>query len=333
MVINMILADKIIRLRKKNGLSQEELADKLGVSRQAVSKWESAQSTPDLDKILKLAGLFGVTCDYLLKDEIEDEELTDLSDERPVRKITLSEAGEYIESRTRASFKIAAATFLCIIAVIPLLLLGAASETGLFGISENFAAGAGLCTLLMIAAVAVVIFVLCGFRNAPFEFLSKEPFEREYGVIGMVKEKQRAYRSTYVRLNVIGTCLCVLSPIPLFAGIVIENDENDFFMVVMLTLTMLVAGIGVVCFIIGNVREEAFKLLLKEGEFSPFEKKNNRMREAVSSVYWMSVTAIYLAWSFVTNDWEFTWIVWPVAGILFSAVMTVLKLKLEDKDE
>jgi ribosome-binding protein aMBF1 (putative translation factor) len=68
---NMILADKIIDNRKKNGWSQEELADKLGVSRQSVSKWEGAQSIPDMKKILQLADLFGVTTDYLLKDEIE----------------------------------------------------------------------------------------------------------------------------------------------------------------------------------------------------------------------------------------------------------------------
>ena len=59
----MILADKIIRLRKKNGWSQEELAEKMNVSRQAVSKWESAQTVPDLEKILQLSGLFGVTTD------------------------------------------------------------------------------------------------------------------------------------------------------------------------------------------------------------------------------------------------------------------------------
>ena len=62
----MILADKIIRLRKKNGWSQEELATRMNVSRQAVSKWEAASTTPDLEKILELSNLFGVTIDYLL---------------------------------------------------------------------------------------------------------------------------------------------------------------------------------------------------------------------------------------------------------------------------
>ena len=67
----MILADKIIELRKKNGWSQEELAEMLGVSRQSISKWESAQSVPDMNRILKLSDIFGVTTDYLLKDEME----------------------------------------------------------------------------------------------------------------------------------------------------------------------------------------------------------------------------------------------------------------------
>ena len=67
----MILADKIIELRKKNGWSQEDLAEKLEVSRQSISKWEGAQSVPDMNKILKLSEVFSVSTDYLLKDEIE----------------------------------------------------------------------------------------------------------------------------------------------------------------------------------------------------------------------------------------------------------------------
>ena len=67
----MILSEKIAEERKKNGWSQEELAEKLSVSRQAVSKWESSQSVPDMDKIVALSSYFNITTDYLLKDEIE----------------------------------------------------------------------------------------------------------------------------------------------------------------------------------------------------------------------------------------------------------------------
>ena len=65
----MILADKIIELRKRNGWSQEELAEKLNVSRQSISKWEGAQSIPDMNRIIKMSEIFGVSTDFLLKDE------------------------------------------------------------------------------------------------------------------------------------------------------------------------------------------------------------------------------------------------------------------------
>ena len=70
----MILADKITALRKKAGWSQEELAEQLGVTRQSVSKWEGAQSVPEMDKVVQMSRLFGVTTDFLLKDELSEEE-------------------------------------------------------------------------------------------------------------------------------------------------------------------------------------------------------------------------------------------------------------------
>ena len=67
----MNIAEKIVLLRKKKGISQEELANKLNTSRQAVSKWENNQSTPDLEKLVALSKYFNVTTDYLLTDSIE----------------------------------------------------------------------------------------------------------------------------------------------------------------------------------------------------------------------------------------------------------------------
>ena len=93
----MILADKIINLRKKNSWSQEELAEKLGVSRQSISKYEGAQSIPDMDKILKLSKIFGVTTDYLIKDEIEDPEFLDEDyEESKTRKVSMEMASDYL---------------------------------------------------------------------------------------------------------------------------------------------------------------------------------------------------------------------------------------------
>lgn len=67
----MTLGEKIYRLRTESGLSQESFGDSLGVSRQSVSKWETGQSVPELEKIVAISNLFGVTTDYLLRDELE----------------------------------------------------------------------------------------------------------------------------------------------------------------------------------------------------------------------------------------------------------------------
>ena len=94
----------------------------------------------------------------------------------------------------------------------------------------------------------------------------------------MVKEKQKAYHNTYVKSNIIGTCICILSPIPLFIG---AFTENDFLCVIMLTITMLIAGIGVTFFVISGIRWASMQKLLKEGEFALEEKKKNKVKEVI----------------------------------------------------
>ena len=326
----MILADKIIRLRKKNGWSQEELAEKMNVSRQAVSKWESAQTVPDLEKILQLSGLFGVTTDYLLKDELESEEYTDSTAESGVKRVTLAEANEFIDWRKSAAVRIAVAVFLCIASVIPLLLLAAASEANMLGMTAEFAGAVGMVIFLVTVTVAVVIFVYCGFRNAPYAYLDKEVFETEYGVKGMVREKQKAYRNAYVRSNMIGVGICVLSPVALFVG---AFSGDEFFTVLMLTVTLLAVGVGVIFFITAGVRWASMQKLLREGDFSDREKKRSGLKESVGTIYWLLAVAIYLGWSFATDNWTISWIVWPIAGVLFAAVMQICSLWADGEDK
>ena len=185
----MIFADKLIALRKKEGWSQEELAQQLDVSRQSVSKWEGAQSVPDLDKIVQLSRIFGVSTDYLLKDELEEQEPAPSLPEQPQRRrVSMEEASRYLELRRAAAPRLALATFLCVISPIALILLGGLSEYTAH-ITENAAAGIGLSVLIVLVAAAVGIFLTCGAKAKAFSFLETEPFETEYGVSGMVRQR------------------------------------------------------------------------------------------------------------------------------------------------
>lgn len=324
----MILADKLIQLRKKSGMSQEELAEKMNVSRQAVSKWESAQSIPDLDKILQLSGLYGVTTDYLLKDSVEDEEFIGKDTDDSVRKVTLEEANEYLAFRKTASVRIAAATFLCILSVIPLIVLGGASAMPGSPISEKIVGGLGVIIMFVIVAIAVGIYVYTGSQSTKFEFLEKEPFKTEYGVSGVVKERQKAFHDTYVKFNIIGTSLCVLSPVGLFT---IVFNETDLFAALMVGVMLLVAGIGVMFFIVAGVRSSAMEKLLRVGDYD--EKKPPSLKRTVSVVYWLVAVAAAMLWLFLDKSKDsYFWVIYPVAGVLFPAVLGICS-HIERKDK
>ena len=332
----MIMADKIIRLRKKNGWSQEELAERVGVSRQAVSKWEGAQTVPELEKLLQLADLFGVTTDYLLKDTVEDEGFTDGAPSPGVKKLSLEAANAYLAVRRRAAVILSAAVFLCIFSPIPLMFLGAGAEYGALTISENMAGTVGMIILLAIITAAVAMFVYCGFMSAPYKFLDDEPFETEYGVVGMVTERQRAYNSTYIIQNIIAACICVISPVPLMLGGV-AND--DFTCALLLFATMIIAGLGASLFVFSGVKQASMRRILRQGDFSPETKKQNKLKSAVILIYWLVLTAIFLIWSFSADAWDISWMVFAVGGVLFGAVCAVGNLLIgrsserKEKDE
>lgn len=325
----MILADKIINLRKKNGWSQEELAEKLGVTRQSISKYEGAQSIPDLDKILKLSEIFGVTTDYLIKDELEEEEYApsqmqenESESDRSVHKVTMEMANEYLQIIDWSAGKTAFATMLCILSPIVLLMLGAMSEMPNYHISENAAAGIGICVLIVLIAIAVTIFILCGMKTKKYEFMEKEDIETVYGVSGMVKEKRDAYHSMYVTQLVIGIACCICSVIPLFGTLAVS--ESDFYMVSAVCMLLALVAIGTYFIVRSAAKMNAMNQLLEEEDYTRQKKHENKKMSGPVTVYWLIATAIYLAWSFTTNDWDRTWIIWPVVGVLFPAFYAIV---------
>ena len=325
----MILAEKIINLRKKNGWSQEELAEKLGVTRQSISKYEGAQSIPDLDKILKLSEIFGVTTDYLITDELEEEEYApsqmhenESESDRSVHKVTMEMANEYLQIIDWSAGKTAFATMLCILSPIVLLMLGAMSEMPDYHISENAAAGIGICVLIVLIAIAVTIFILCGMKTKKYEFMEKEDIETVYGVSGMVKEKRDAYHSMYVTQLVIGIACCICSVIPLFGTLAVS--ESDFYMVSAVCMLLALVAIGTYFIVRSAAKMNAMNQLLEEEDYTRQKKHENKKMSGPVMVYWLIATAIYLAWSFTTNDWDRTWIIWPVVGVLFPAFYAIV---------
>lgn len=323
----MILADKIIELRKKCGYSQEELANLVNVSRQAISKWETAQSVPDLDKIIALSKIFSVSTDYLLKDDLEEATKIETDFEKTdLKKVSLSMANEYLTNKFHTSKWIALGSSLCIVSPITLIILTVLAEMS--KISEVLAISIGLSVLVILVSIAISLFIISGSKVKEFEFLNTEEFETEYGVTGFVKSKKQDLKDTYYRFTIFGIIICVLSSIPLFISLAFESNLN---IVIGTCSTIFIVAIGV--FLIVNVgcKMGAIQRLLQEGDYDKKRKKNISLYSAVSGPYWLITTAIYLGWGFITENWDKNWIVWVVAPVLYCALYSVMGLFTKNK--
>lgn len=321
----MILAEKIALLRRRSGLSQEELAEQMQVSRQSVSKWESGTSIPDLEKILRLSALFGVSTDFLLKDELNEQALPDApvpdADPDAPRTLTAEEADDCLALHEQLAGRISAAVATLILSPVPFLGLMGRAEAGLLG--EDLAAGIGLSVLLVIVAAAVAVLVLTGMRLARYEYLEKEPFRLAYGVEGVLLRRKEELEPRFRVSVTIGVVLFILSlaPVLLAAGL---NAAGSVILSLICLLLALVA-LGVAIILRTGLVYGCLNKLLQLGDYTPENKRLEKQMEPFVGAYWCAVTAGYLLWSFLSMRWDFTWLVWPVAAVAFATIHAVLQ--------
>lgn len=331
----MILADKIIQLRKKSGWSQEELAAQMGVPRQSVSKWESGQSIPDLDKILKLSALFNVSTDFLLKDELSDAPVA--VDQAPeadaaVRTVSMEEADAFLTLQAQAAPKIALAVSLCILSPMLLIYLGTLSDVeGGYRVSEAVAMAVGLPVLLLVVVGAVALFLRYGRPLERYDYLDKEAIELAYGVEGVVRKRHGAMVKRHTTRLIVGTALCILAAVPLFVSAVFEEQGALMGPVYGLLATLAMVAVGVYLLVETCTLNGGYQRLLEEGDYTRAKKEESKRNGPLLMIFWGVTTGIYLFWSFWTDDWERTWLVWPVAGVLFVAALGMSSMLHERK--
>lgn len=319
----MILAEKITELRKRNGWSQEELAEKLDVSRQSISKWESAQSTPDMNRILKMSDIFGVSTDYLLKDTMDllpGEPVQDY-DTGSARSVSMEESVSFLAHRENASGKVSIGVMMCILSPVLLIVLGGLQESGVISLSEAAVTGSGLTLLLLLVGGAVALFVTTVLQGQRFEYMEKEEIDTEYGVDGMARERREKYRHAYSVQLVTGIVLCVISAIPIFLSFLVFG-ENEAALAISVAILLVAVAIGVRLIVNAFIIWESYQILLQEGDYTPERKLEDKH---IAPIYWGLATAIYLTVSFLTNAWDRTWIVWPVAGVIYGVVVAVAR--------
>ena len=323
----MILADKIINERKKNGWSQEELAQMLSVSRQSVSKWESAQAVPDLNRIIQMAKIFNVSTDYLLKDEIEADTTTApteavYSEYDNVKKVSLEEADRYIRTIKNNTPTAIIATVLFVLSPVSLIFLaGYSTFNEAFPVTT--AVLIGLIALFIAIAAGVVLWVSIEAKEKEFEYIKNEPFETLYGVDGMVKERSNAFAPKKTLLTSLAVLCFILSPIGLLTAALMGASGFVIICFVCLILILVAAGVGISLYI--SRIDGSYTSLLEEGRNNPEHKRANKLLDRLSGSYWCIVVAIFLIFGLTQDKWHWAGIIFPVAGVLYAALFGIIK--------
>ena len=327
----MTLAEKIINLRKQQGWSQEELAEKLQVSRQSVSKWECGDSVPEIEKIVLLGRIFQVTTDYLLKEE-EDITACEYNQEQdfPVdittHYINFDTVKDFITTNSTLSLFFALGTSLCIVSPIPLIFLLGLSSAQIGFIAEYVAVSMGVIILLVFVASAVGLFIYVGMGLKKYEFIEKEFISLDKTSRQFVLDKKTAFEHTYLISNIVGVILCIVASVPIFISMLYFHD-NGVAILFSVCFLLVIVAIGVFILVKHGIAYEGFEKLLEINEYSR-KNKTNPIISVIFSIYWLLVTALYLIISFLSAAWGITWLIWFIAGLFHVILQQILSIIL-----
>ena len=367
--LNMNLSEKIFNERRKLGLSQEQFAEKMQISRQAVSKWESGQSTPDLDKIVLMSQIFGVSTDYLLKETVDmventestivgefiydssNSRISDVADtefdeesesnsgnvkENNFRKeLTKNEVDSYMEVREKSGKRIAIGVCLCLLSFAFSCI--AIMITKRLGAPEDIQDTAAGTVMFLLLGTAVMLFVMSGLRLHIYEYLEKEDFLLPDDIKLLITDKKKEYQEIFnihitigVILVILAVVLCMLAET--FLGYTTMKDYTDEVQGIIM---FGVLAVSVFLFVQAGIRMGTYNILLQEQDYTKDKKLAKRegadRMGQIAGIYWCLMCAIYLGFSFYTNDWGRSWILWPVAGCAFGAIAVAVSLKRPHK--
>ena len=248
------------------------------------------------------------------------QQVTGAESAQPI-SLTSTQVSKFLSEKSESAIGISTGVMLCILAVTPLLILSGLS--GLGYLQEKIAGALGVGTLLIVIAIVVYFFIIHGIRSEKYEKLEKTNVILDPRTRNEIARMKEEYQPVFARTIALGVVLIMIGVI-FISTIGFLELGNDAYIIFPVVLLLGLIAIAVRGFITAGFRQQAYDMLLNEGDYTPSHKKSNRTMEIVGGPYWLLVTIGYLAWSFITGNWQFTWIVWPIAGVLFAVIAAVL---------
>jgi len=296
----MAFPENLQFIRAQAGVTQEQLAEQLEVSRQSVSKWEGGQSFPEMDTLLRICDLYDVNLDTLLRGSVEESRTADTA--------------KYDAFMTRFAWRVSLATAAIIAAV------------GLCGLMETLGAPEALAgaALLLVITVCVVVFVVSGIEYA--DFRKKNPLITDF----YTEEQKESFQRKFVWYIAggVGAILFAAALLALFFSAFPEREPYESY--AMVFFLMIVAG-AVWSFIYGGIQHDKYNVAKynRENNPSPKSKRKQALAGTVCAVIMLLATAVYVGLGLALYMWKTAWWVFAVGGILCGVAAVVLGPKEE----
>lgn len=310
----MTFGENLQFLRKRAGLTQEDLAEKMEVSRQSVSKWESNSAYPEMDAILRLCDRFGVDMDTLLRGDVS-------------RRFGEDTAG-YDKHMNAFSKAIAGGVGLILLGVTILVTL-------LTGLTADAEAAVyplvGTAILLICIAVAVAIFIVFGMGHDRFR--KKHPVIQPF----YTEEQLDAYERRFPLLIAFPVVL-ILIGVVIQVSIVLVPELSDMgtqdeWALLGTSILLLCITVAVTVLVWAGIQKSKYNIeeynrqTRQELDPTPEQKRMNRLVGAVWGSGMVLATALFLLLGFIRELWDSARVIYPVATLLCAAVTIFLKRK------
>lgn len=305
----MSFGKNLINQRKRIGITQEELAERLHVSRQTVSRWETDITTPDVDILIALGDVFGCSIDELVRGK-NDAEGGAAAEPTATPEPSIG-AGERRRHFRGFALAIAGGVAIILFAVAAMLFIYPASEVW------------SVVTLLVLVAAAVALFVFAGIRHSLFlkenPVLPKYPEELSHRFL----KRTPFIFAAAVALIIIGVALLIVM------STLLGFDESEAEEMLAVGIFMLIVGASSATFTYtgmecSDLSEGKFKDL-DDDDGEGLSPKGRRINEALSTAIMLCATAAFLLLGFTAGLWHPAWVVFPIGAVLSGIITSVLK--------
>ncbi len=294
----MNFAENLQNLRKKKNMTQDELAEKLQVSRQAVSKWESGSGYPETEKIISICDIFNCSMDELIKG-----------------KISIDENDNYDLIMSKSANQVAIAVTLILLGVsVFLTIVGFVPDVEQYSLI-------GICAILLGVAFAVPLFIINGSKIE--EFKKKNPILNNV----YTENELEVGKAKYTKLTAIGISIILIGVMImiLLLGLKIGGEESPLPVAIL----MYFITIGTSIIVYASNMKEKFDIAKYNKENTIEYKEIKNKVGKICGIIMLITTIIFLIWGFTLNMWEINWMVYPIGGILCGIISIIFEKDLK----